>query len=205
MNIIFQGILTGLVLSVYVGATFFTILETSIRRGPLAAMILNAGVWVSDISFIFLAYYGAAEMMRPYAENAAVKIIAGIVFLVFGFSYFVRKPKETAKPLANNKAGIAILFFKGFAINTLNPSVFIFWFGTMIMAVGSFEFIGSEVLTYFAAVVITIVIIDVAKVLSSTQLRRVINDKLMGRLFRLTGIILMIFGIFLILKALIKF
>ena len=201
MNIIIQGILTGLVLSVYVGATFFTIVETSIRRGPAAAMILNTGVWFSDITFIFLAYYGAAELMRPFTDNTAIKILAGIAFLIFGISYFARKPKETVKPLTKNTTGIAILFFKGFAINTLNPGVFIFWFGTMVMAVGSFEFSGRQVFTYFASVISTVVVIDLIKVLSSTQLRRIINDTLMSRIFRITGVILIIFGLFLIIKA----
>ncbi len=168
-------------------------------------MILNTGVWFSDVAFIFLAYYGAAEIMKPFTENSAIKVLAGIAFLIFGISYFVRKPKETVKPLTNNSTGIAILFLKGFAINTLNPSVFIFWFGTMLMAVGSFELSGRDVFTYFASVVITAVIIDVIKVLSSTQLRRIINDVLMSRIFRFTGIILMIFGVFLILKAIFQF
>lgn len=201
MSIVFQGILTGLVLSIYVGATFFTIMETSIRRGPWAAVILNTGVWISDVAFILLAYYGAAELMQPFAENLWVKVIAGMVFLIFGLSYFLRKPNETVKPLANNTRGIAILFFKGFAINSLNPSVFIFWFGTMVMVVSSFELAGAEIVYYFAAVVGTVMIIDTAKVLSATQLRRVINDLLMTRLFRITGVILMIFGLFLIVKA----
>ena len=201
MSIIIPGIITGLVLSVYVGATFFTIIETSIRRGPLAAMILNTGVWFSDIAFIFLAYYGAAELMKPFAENSLIQILAGVIFLVFGIAYFFRKPKETVKPLSNNKTGIAILFLKGFAINTLNPSVLIFWFGTMVMAVSNFKLAGRELFTYFASVVGTIIIIDLIKVLSSTQLRRIINDTMMSRLFRITGVVLMVFGIFLMVKA----
>ncbi len=201
MSILIQGILTGLVLSIYVGATFFTIMETSIRRGPKAAFILNIGVWFSDIAYILLAYYGAAELMQPFAENLWVKVVAGIVFLIFGLSYFLRKPNETVKPLTNNKKGIAVLFFKGFAINSLNPSVFIFWFGTMVMVVSNFQLSGKEIFYYFATVVGTVMIVDAIKVLSATQLRRLINDLLMSRLFRVTGVILMVFGLFLIVKA----
>ncbi len=202
MSIIIQGVITGLVLSVYVGATFFTIMETSIRRGPIAAMILNTGVWVSDMAIIMLAYYGAAELMKPFTENSLIKILAGIAFMIFGISYFVRKPHETVRPLTKNTSGIVILFFKGFAINTLNPAVFIFWFGTMVMVVGSFELAGREIFTYFASVIGVVILIDIIKVLTSNQLRRVINDKLMSRLFRITGVILMIFGLFLIIQAL---
>lgn len=201
MGIVLQGIITGLLLSIYVGATFFTIIETSIRRGPAAAVILNVGVWISDVLFILLAYYGAAELMKPITENVWIKTLAGIVFLIFGLSYFFRKPKETVKPLSYNTKGVLILFFKGFAINSLNPSVFIFWFGTMMMAVSSFQLKGQEIIYYFAAIVGTVIIVDLAKVLSAVKLRRIINDLLMTRLFRVTGGILMVFGLFLIVKA----
>lgn len=201
MGIVVQGIITGLVLSVYVGATFFTIIETSIRRGPIAAVILNTGVWFSDILIITAAYFGAAEMMKPLTENIWIQLVAGLIFLTFGVAYFFRKPAETIKPLSNNKVGIVILFFKGFAINSLNPGVFVFWFGTMVMVVSSFNLTGLDVVYYFASVVGTVIVVDLIKVLSAMQLRRIVNDLMMSRLFRITGGILMVFGLFLIVKA----
>ena len=201
MGIVFQGVLTGLVLSIYVGATFFTIMETSIRRGPGAAIILNTGVWASDISFIFLAYFGATGLVQPFTENLFIKILAGIAFMIFGLSYFFRKPIETRQALNNSKKSIAILFFKGFAINSLNPSVFIFWLGAMVMVVSNFELKGIEVFYYFASVVCTVMIVDMIKVLSATRLRPLIKEKRMSQLFHITGIILMGFGVFLIVKA----
>lgn len=201
MSIVLQGIVTGLVLSIYVGATFFTIVETSIRRGPAAAIILNVGVWVSDISFIILAYFGAAELMQPIVENVWVKILAGGMFMVFGLSYFFRKPAETTNSLSNNSKGVTVLFLKGFAINSLNPSVFIFWFGTMVMVVSTLKLTGIEIFYYFASVVGTVAIIDTVKVLSASEIRRVVNDLMMTRLFRITGIILISFGLFLIFRA----
>ncbi|MCD6346333.1 MAG: LysE family transporter [Bacteroidales bacterium] len=201
MGIVLQGVLTGLVLSIYVGATFFTIMETSIRRGPGAAIILNTGVWTSDITFIFLAYFGATGLVQPFTENLLIKVLAGVAFIVFGLSYFFRKPIEARKPLNNSKKSIAILFFKGFAINSLNPSVFIFWFGAMVMVVSNFELKGIDVFYYFASVVGTVMIVDMIKVLSATRLRPLIKEKRMSQLFHITGIILMAFGIFLIVKA----
>lgn len=201
MGIVLQGILTGLVLSVYVGATFFTIMETSIRRGPVAALLLNTGVWISDVGIITAAYFGAAELMKPLTENIWIQLVAGLIFLTFGIAYFLRKPQETVKPLTNNTRGVFILFLKGFAINTLNPGVLVFWFGTMVMAVSGFQLSGHQIIWYFASVVGTIVLVDLVKVLTAMQLRKLINDVLMSRLFRITGAILMVFGLFLIVKG----
>jgi threonine/homoserine/homoserine lactone efflux protein len=112
--IIVKGVLTGLLLSVYLGPTFFTVMETLMRRGAKAAIILNSGVWLSDISCIIVAYFGAAELMQPIKDNAIFKVLAGAAFLFFGLTYLLRKPDETAKPLGG--VGVLILLVKGFLI-----------------------------------------------------------------------------------------
>ena len=97
--IVLKGLLTGLLLSWYLGPTFFTVMETLMRRGAKAAIFLNSGVWLSDISCIIVAYYGASELMGPIQNNLIFKLVAGCAFLFFGLSYFLRKPDETVKPL----------------------------------------------------------------------------------------------------------
>ena len=196
-----KGILTGIILSVYVGATFFTVMETSIRRGPAAAMILNAGVWISDISIILLAYAGTSGLINIIEEKSWMGIGGGLVFLAIGAAYFFRKPKETVRPLSGSRKGIAILFLKGFAINSLNPGVYIFWFGAMVVAGTSLNLSSDGIFIYFLSVVSTVVGIDIIKVLSSGYLRRFINDSLMKKLFRITGAVLAIFGIIIIARS----
>jgi threonine/homoserine/homoserine lactone efflux protein len=197
--IILKGVLTGLLLSVYLGPTFFTVMETLMRRGAKAAILLNSGVWLSDISCIIVAYYGASELMQPISNNAIFKIVAGGAFMFFGLSYFLRKPSETAKPLGG--VGIVILLVKGFAINTLNPGVLVFWFGTMIVAVTTLDLHGVQILYYFAGTILTLITFDLLKILFSHKLRKVVTQKVMTRLFRITGVILMGLGIFVVIRA----
>jgi threonine/homoserine/homoserine lactone efflux protein len=197
--IVIKGILTGLLLSAYLGPTFFTVMETLIRRGGKAAILLNAGVWLSDISCILLAYYGASELMQPIKTNILFKLIAGAAFLFFGLTYFLRKPDETIKPLGG--VGIMILLVKGFLLNTLNPGVLIFWFGAMIVAVSSLDLHGLQIIYYFACTILTLVTFDLLKILFSHKLRKVVTEKVMVRLFRITGVILMSLGIFVVIQA----
>jgi threonine/homoserine/homoserine lactone efflux protein len=197
--IIIKGILTGLLLSVYLGPTFFTVMETLMRRGAKAAILLNSGVWLSDISCIIVAYYGASELMGPIQNNLIFKLVAGAAFLFFGLTYLLRKPDETVKPLGG--VGVLILLVKGFLINTLNPGVLVFWFGAMIVAVSALELHGVQILYYFAGTIITLVTFDLLKIMFSHKLRKVVTEKLMTKLFRITGIILMSLGIFVIIRA----
>lgn len=197
--IIIKGVVTGLLLSWYLGPTFFTVMETLMRRGAKAAILLNSGVWLSDISCIIVAYYGASELMQPIANNIIFKLVAGGAFLFFGLTYFLRKPSDTVKPLGG--VGILILVVKGFVINTLNPGVLVFWFGAMIVAVSSLDLHGIQILYYFATTIFTVIVFDLLKILFSHRLRRIVTDQVMTKLFRITGVILMALGIFVIIRT----
>lgn len=199
LPIVIKGVLTGLLLSVYLGPTFFTVMETLIRRGAKAAVLLNSGVWLSDISCIIVAYFGASELMQPIRENIIFKLVAGGAFLFFGLTYFLRKPDGTVKPL--DGVGVMILLVKGFLINTFNPGVLVFWFGAMIVAVTTLDLNGVQVVYYFACTVITLITFDLLKILFSHKLRKIVTETLMTRLFRITGVILMALGIFVIIRA----
>jgi threonine/homoserine/homoserine lactone efflux protein len=199
LPIIIKGILTGLLLSAYLGPTFFTVMETLMRRGGKAAILLNSGVWLSDISCIIVAYFGAAELMAPLRNNIIFKLVAGGAFLFFGLTYLLRKPDETVKPLGG--VGIMILLVKGFLINTLNPGVLVFWFGAMIVAVTSLDLHGVQIFYYFASTIVTLITFDLLKIMFSHKLRKVVTEKVMTKLFRITGVILMALGIFVIIRA----
>lgn len=197
--IVIKGILTGLLLSAYLGPAFFTVMETLMRRGARAAVVLNIGVWLSDISCIMVAYYGASELMEPIENNIIFKLVAGGAFMFFGLTYILRKPTETVKPLGG--AGIVILLVKGFALNTLNPGVLIFWFGAMVVAVSSLDLHGVQILYYFACTILTLMTFDLLKILFSHKLRKVVTENVMTKLFRITGVVLMALGIFVVIRA----
>jgi threonine/homoserine/homoserine lactone efflux protein len=197
--IILKGVLTGLFLSIIVGATFFTVMETVMRRGPVAAILLNAGVWMSDIGCIFVAFFSAKELMAPLPNTIFVKLIAAAAFLFFGITYFLRKPTKTIKPLGGG--GVIVLIVKGFAINTLNPGVLAFWLATMTMVVSTLKLVGVQILGFFASTIITVMVFDVLKIIFSSKLRKVITEAIMTKMFRITGIILMAFGIYVMIKA----
>ncbi len=199
LMIVIKGILTGLLLSAYLGPAFFTVMETLMRRGARAAIVLNIGVWLSDISCIMVAYYGASELMEPIENNIIFKLVAGGAFMFFGLTYILRKPAETVKPLGG--VGILILLVKGFALNTLNPGVLIFWFGAMVVAVSSLDLHGVQILYYFACTILTLMTFDLLKIMFSHKLRKVVTENVMTKLFRITGVVLMALGIFVVIRA----
>src|SRR5512145_812391 len=96
MDIILKGILTGLLLSSLVGATFFMLIETSMTRGFRAALWFDAGVVFCDALIISVIYFFASWISNTIINNQYFNIAGGIVFMAFGVNYIIgRKRTET--------------------------------------------------------------------------------------------------------------
>lgn len=149
----YKGLLLGLIFIVSFGPIFFAIIETSINRGFAAAASMATGTILSDIFYILVAFVG----VNTFFENTRFKfwlgICGGILLLVFGVIYLFKKPKiekvELDKNLQQSYLGYAL---KGFAINALNPFVFIFWFSTMGIISVEYESSRIDRLIFFAGV-----------------------------------------------------
>src|SRR5688572_25768204 len=79
-----------------IGPVFFVLLETSIRRGVRAALALDLGVLLSDVVYILIAYvfYSEVSTLISGENEGVLKIIGGILFLVYGAVTYFKKPKE---------------------------------------------------------------------------------------------------------------
>lgn len=198
MDPVFKGIITGLVLSIYVGATFFMLMETSITRGFKAALYFDLGIFLSDLLCILIAYFFASDILNSVMNNAYVGLLGGVAFIGFGVNYMRDR---------QNKAGIAIsanqnrkLILSGFFINMVNPSVFIFWLGTLAIAITHFNFTGREVFLFFASTISVVVLIDILKIFSACRIRNLLTPRIIKVLYLFSGAILILFGITVIIS-----
>ena len=93
MDLVLKGLVTGFILSVMIGPVFFVLLETSIRKGIKAALAFDFGVLISDILYILIAYvfYKEVEDLSRGTDNSVLKLIGGILFLVYGVYNFFSK------------------------------------------------------------------------------------------------------------------
>ena len=192
---IFQGILLGMILSIYIGPVFFLLIETSIKSGVRAAFIMDAGVVLSDMLWILLLYFGIGNYLGTFLNSHLAKVIAGTVFILFGLSslYRLRKLKKSELKVSRKA-----LFRRGFLLNSVNPSVALFWLATIALAVQRFKNDKSEILFFFISLFCTVLLIDIFKFSMAKKLRPFLNDLRQNRLSLITGLIMIIFGIFMI-------
>ena len=62
MEVILNGVLSGIVLAFLIGPVFFTILQTSIERGFGSGALVAVGVSLSDAFYISLTYMGIYQL-----------------------------------------------------------------------------------------------------------------------------------------------
>lgn len=193
------------------GPAFFLLLETSIKRGIRAALSFDAGVLISDIIYIVIAYVfiQQVEELSRGSDNALIRMIGGVLFFVYGFLTFNKKvgPIEVKKTKKMNvdPKDYWILFIKGLLLNLANPLVVFYWFSVLALGhSGSNQVMsGGEMILYLSIVLFTFFTIDVLKIIGAKKLRPFITPALLRSLNRITGSILMAFGGFLVINSIV--
>ena len=198
MNIIFNGIITGLLLSVLIGATFFMLIETSMTRGFRAALWFDAGVVLSDTLIITGAYFFTSWITHTIIQNRFFNEAGGIVFLAFGINYILaRRKNENEKVVLNRNMRV---FLNGFIINLMNPSVILFWLGTMALTLSNFKYTGREAFVYYTCALLTMASLDMVKAYFAYRLSNLINARILRIIYILSGILMIILGVWFIFQ-----
>jgi threonine/homoserine/homoserine lactone efflux protein len=199
MGIILEGVITGLLLSIFVGATFFVLIETSMTRGFRAAIWFDLGVLSCDSLIITSVYFFTAAINRILVHNFYFNIAGGIAFIAFGANYILAKRKEEPHLSAQNNKAI-LLFLNGFFVNLLNPGVIIFWLGSVAVALTHFKLSGRQTFLYFATIMTVVGTLDVAKAYFAYRLSHILNPRVLRGIKVASGIIMIIFGFYILLK-----
>lgn len=209
MDLIFKGIITGVILSFMVGPVFFVLLETSIRRGARAAIAFDIGVLLNDIVYIMIAYvfYNQVSELSEGHDNSVIRLIGGGLFLTYGVINFFKKVTEKHfedfKEEGVKTMDYVWLMIKGFLLNLANPLVVFYWFS--VMTLGAKDAAGegetSSMIMFLSAILITFFSIDLLKIFGAKRLRPLVTHKVLVGLNRLIGIVFVVFGIVLIIQG----
>ncbi len=201
MSLFFEGIKIGLVLCFMLGPIFFTLIQASVEEGFRAGAIVGSGIWMSDILYVTAIYWGISKLqVLAESENftIVVGIIGGIILLIFGLGSLFAKPKlRRFGRKAKRTSSIFSLYLKGLLVNAINPFTVIFWAG--ITATFSIrEDLATHTqsaMLFFGGIITTIVITDLLKIALAKTIRHWMRPRHLLWFRRITGIILIIFGI----------
>ena len=196
-----------------IGPVFFVLLETSIRKGARAALALDLGVLLSDLVYILIAYvfYSEVAALNSGEKSGLLKIIGGSLFMLFAFITFFKKVKEikvdAVGKVVQKPSDYVMLSLKGFLLNLANPMVIFYWFSVMTLAEKNTNAPDNQegsIFFFILVLLITFFSFDLLKIFGAKKLRPLVTDKVLVTLNRLIGIVFFGFGIFLIIKGILK-
>src|SRR5690554_425879 len=132
------------------GPSFFLLIETSIHKGIRAALSFDAGVLLSDLIYIMIAYlfYHEVSNLLSGSHIFLLKMIGGAIFAVFGVLALKKKVPIVADSDAQTDTkifGVADnreyfkLFIKGFLWNFANPMIIIYWLTVITVGIQKTE------------------------------------------------------------------
>ncbi len=203
MEMVANGIVSGIVLAFLIGPVFFTIIQTSIERGFSKGVLVAIGVSASDAVYIALSYLGLSTLIADESMQVYLGYAGGIVLVSFGIYYlFVKRKKNLVFHPTNppKHAGFFRYLAKGFVINGISPMVLVFWIGTVGLATSEFGYTTTmQASVYFSTIVATVFTTDVLKAKLADKLRILITARFIQILNVTLGIVFIAFGIRLLL------
>ena len=198
LEAIMQGMGLGLVLAVSVGPVIFTILKQSLNSGPQGGFSFVAGVWFSDIVLVFISNMFSSLMMDALAFKSEIGYVGSAFVIFLGIYYIFFKKIQLADDARTvliqfGKRAFTKAFMSGFIINTLNPSVILFWLVNATAFAVSHSLI--ERILLFGVCLAVNILADVAKVLLAAKVRHSLTPRNIGIINKISGSILIVFGI----------
>jgi threonine/homoserine/homoserine lactone efflux protein len=201
---IIKGVGLGLILALSVGPVIFTILKQSINNGHRGGFSFVAGVWISDIVLVLVSNF-FTQLVRELLEFKSLIGYIGSSFLIGMGIYYIFFKKvnlnaaETKIIQRFSKSDFTRIALSGFFINTLNPSVILFWLinATAFAATNTL----SERIIIFSVCLLLNIIADILKVMMAGKIRESLTPRHILLINKISGSILVIFGLVLMYGA----
>ena len=207
MEPIQDGLIAGLWLSVLVGPLVVIIVQNTLKKGIKHGMLTVAGIWVSDLLYILISYkllsrITALERSSFFTES--IGLFGGILVTIIGLGILLNQTKELDfdQPIQSNKKDALKSFLQGFSVNTFNPFTITFWTGAVSSSIAHKGWEVMDHYLFLGTILIVIIITDSLKVNFANYIKQHISTALINRVNKIAGIIIVICGIYLILKYL---
>ena len=208
---ILKGLLLGLILSISIGPVIFAIIKQSLTNGKRSGYAFVAGVSSSDIILLFICNFFTSLFNLVLNHKSSIALAGAVFLLLMGlYTLFFKKLKLENMGIGgvHKQLGIKNLvssYLSGFLMNTLNPSVFLFWFAWTAAINTSADDTPNPVqfkLIVFGTCLGFVLLSDLIKVFLAGKLRPRLTQKNLVWINRVSGMIILIFSAVLLYSAL---
>lgn len=207
VKLIIIGALCGMVLSLFLsfGPGFWGLIQNSIRYGFRKGVAFELGVNSSDIMMVLLMLtFLNKDSITSLLRTPVASIIGGSVVIIFGVVTILRRPSR-----ATDRAGrIRVvrkavpygreLLAQGFALNTLNPSVWLYWAALTAVVKAEIQLNDLQTFVFFISMLLAELGGGILKCRLASMVQSSLTDKAMRSISMAMGMILIALGGYLI-------
>jgi threonine/homoserine/homoserine lactone efflux protein len=188
------------------GPAFFALIQTALHRGFWQGALLAFGIFLNDLMVVVAALFGSVSLIKGSENYKLLGIIGGSLLIIFGIFTLRRKQlaKHKAQSQTDNNNSI-IYVGKGFLLNLANPFVWIFWLTVVVGATASYKADTYSLTLFFSTALGIIFISDLIKVFTASRLTKFLTEQFLKIINKVAGFGLIIFGGFLIIRAIFGF
>lgn len=194
---LFEGLLTGIALSLMLGTVFFFIIQNSLDHGFKTGFLIAIGVVISDLLLIAMSMLGSEMMPSLTGFKTAMTILAAAVLMLMGYRSFTKN----SSALWTAGKGESRLFFlaaNGFILNIINPANAVNWFAIALYLKDVEQYNAWQRTLFFTGALITIVLTEVGIAWGASALKQFLSVKVLQWINRITGLIFIAFALYLL-------
>ena len=208
MGLLWQGIILGFGISFLMGPILFIFIQTGIEKGFRAGTTVGLGVWMSDLLYILISYFGISfilQVTQLKGFQLGMGLAGGTVLIAFGMNSILQKPApiDPKNKLSFKDFSKLRLWLKGFLINFVNPFAAIFWMSIMSSISTRGDFTATDAALFFGGTLGMIIIMDLLKILLAKKIQAFLTYSILLNIRRITGAILVLLGFILMIKVII--
>lgn len=205
IKLIIIGAACGLVFSLFLsfGPGFWGLIQNSIRYGFRKGVAFEIGVNGSDILMVLLTLtFLNKDSVSDILRTPAASIIGGTVVIIFGVVTILRRPSpDRAGRIRIVRKGIPRgreLLAQGFALNTLNPSVWLYWIALAAVVKAEIQLTDAQTFIFFISMLLVELGGGILKCRLASLLQSSLSEKMMRGVSLVAGMILIALGGYLI-------
>ena len=207
LKLIAIAVVCGLVLSLFLsfGPGFWGLIQNSIRYGFRKGAAFEVGVNFSDIVMVVLLLTLLNnDPVTDFLRTPGASIVGGTVVIVFGLVTILRRPStetDHAGRIRVVQKGIPRgreLALYGFTLNTLNPSVWLYWAALAAVVKSEIHLDDLHTFIFFISLLLAELSGGLLKCYLAAKLKSILSPRVMHKVNLVTGLILVGLGCFLI-------
>ncbi len=213
LTIILIGILCGTVLSLFFsfGPGFWGLLQNSIHYGFRKGAAFELGINMSDLMMVVLMLtLFNNDSITTILHTPMASIIGGAVIIVFGVVTMVRRPTRTVEHHGRIRVVLKeapsgkTLAVQGFALNSFNPSVWLYWAALTAVVKAEVHLDDVELFAFFLSMLLAELGGGILKCRLASLLQNILSNKMLAKVNRIMGAILIGLGLYLIVNMIVR-